>query len=116
MDVTGMIAELRLELDRIERSILILDTLASPNRAKRAMPIKHGRRSPARSASRSTSDVPSCTGKVISIVRAAGASHGNSGPFEEPAENDQAQRLHELRSETAKFQKALSALVQESGD
>lgn len=111
-----MIAELRLELDRIERSILILDTLACPNRAKRATPLKYGRRSPARSTSRSNADIPSCTGKVISIVRAAGVSHGNAGRFEEPAENDQAQRVRELRSETEKFHKAVSTLVQESGD
>ncbi len=111
-----MIAELRLELDRIERSILLLDGLACPNRAKPATPLKHGRRSPVRSTSRSTADIPSGTGKVISIVRAAGVSHGNAGRFEEPTENDQAQRLRELRSETAKFYKALSTLVQESGD
>ena len=113
MDLTGMIAELRLELDRIERSILILDTLACP---RRATPPKHRRGPPARFAGRSTADAHSRTGKVVSIVRGASAPQGHAGPFDQPPQKDQSESLRELRIEMAKFQKALAALVQQPGD
>ena len=66
MDVGGMIADLRLELNRIERSILILQMLAYPNPQKRTVPLKRGRGSPARFAGSSALSVSSRTDKVIS--------------------------------------------------
>jgi hypothetical protein len=101
MDVTGMIAELRLELDRIERSILILDTLASPSRKRwPAAPLKHKGGSQAAFASRA--------GKVISIAR------GKSDPL--CCEDDLSRNLRELRTQADKFQKAISTLVREPAD
>ena len=67
MDVTGMVTELRLELDRIERSILILEALACPSE----IPLKRGRGYQARFAGRPAIGASSRTGKVISIARRA---------------------------------------------
>jgi hypothetical protein len=115
MDITGMVAELRLELDRIERSILILETLACPNRIKRSLP-KGGNGSPPRFAGRPTADIAARADKVISIERRISRPEGEGRPPMERAEEDLSRSLRELRTQTAKFQQALSSVIRKPGD
>ena len=111
-----MLADLRLELDRIERSILILQTLACPNPTKWTVPLKRERGSPARFAGSSALSVSSRTNKVISIARGDSRPPSGANSLEESPEEDLSRSLRELRAQTAKFQKAVSALVRKPGD
>jgi hypothetical protein len=111
VDVADLIADLRLELDRIEQSILILEILDCSNNAKWT-----GKRagSPAGLA-RSRKPAPrvsSRTGKVISIARGTSRPESGARRMGESPEEDVSLSLRHLRSQTAKFQKAISTLAQ----
>lgn len=113
MDVAGMVADLRLELDRIERSILILEELASPNRTHPAPPLNRGNASPARLPDRRTASVRSA--RVVSIERSTNRPVNAAAPSPGSAEQDLSRKLRELRAQTAKFRQAISALDQTPG-
>ena len=104
MDVTGMIEELRLVLDRIERSILILETFACPGGTKPAVSRNRGRGSPDR---RPAPRVPSRRGQVVSIARGSSGLASAAGSPAGAAEEDLYRRLHELRSHTSELQTAI---------
>lgn len=98
MDITGMVADLRLELDRIERSILILEELACPNRISWAVTPKRGSRVRA--------------GRVISIERRT----KTGAPLLRSPSNDFSRTLRELRAQAAQLQETVSALVPKPGN
>jgi hypothetical protein len=103
MDVAGMVADLRLELDRIERSILILEELVCPHQPKWPPPVNRVSKSPVRSD------------RVISIERRSNRPERAASPLSGSPEGISG-RLGELRIQTLKFRQAISALVGEPGD
>jgi hypothetical protein len=116
MDISGMVAELRLELDRIERSILILETLACPTPTRRALPMKRSNGSAERFAVRPSSGFPGRTGKVVSIERSTVRPQSEGGPATRAAVKDLFLSLRELRDQTVRSQQAISTLIRKPGD
>jgi hypothetical protein len=104
MDVAGMVADLRLELDRIETSILILEELACPHQTKWPPLVNRGSKSPVRSD------------RVISIERRSDWPEKAAASLSGSPEAGISGRLGELRAQTLKFRQAISALVQRPGD
>jgi hypothetical protein len=102
MDITGMVVDLRLELDRIERSILILEELACPNRISWAVTPK--RASGVRK------------GRVISIERRTNRREKTGVPLVRSPLNDLSRTLRELQDQTAQLKEAVSALAPKPGN